>query len=396
YNKYDFISLDFVELLWEITADGQKIHENRLDLPLINPSEQKEIKLAFKNIDLNYNRELLLKIQFALKNDTSWAKKGYIIAWDQFEISPGRKRFIDNNVDSMSNLDLNENGNFVDIYSEEFAIKINKKSGAIETLIYKDKILISNPILPNFWRAPTDTDLGLSWIFPSKKFRKTYWKKASEKRIVENVEVKRLSSQIIQINVIFSIPNNNSNYENIYTIKGNKEILIENKFTPSKDMIKFGMQMGIPLEFNKIKWYGRGPHENYWDRKLGAAIGIYSHTIDEFIYNYVRPQENANRCDVRWIQFTNKEGMGISILGMPLLSVSAWPYSLDDLENATHINELPKREIITVNIDYQQKGVGSQLTESCLAHGEPTLKKYRLEANKAYSYKFKLKPIVFE
>ena len=84
--------------------------------------------------------------------------------------------------------------------------------------------------------------------------------------------------------------------------------------------------------------------------------------------------------------------MGISIVGMPLLSVSAWPYSLDDLENAAHINELPKRDIITVNIDYQQKGVGSQLSERCLANGEPTLKKYRLEANKTYSYKFKLRP----
>jgi beta-galactosidase len=78
---------------------------------------------------------------------------------------------------------------------------------------------------------------------------------------------------------------------------------------------------------------------------------------------------------------------------MPLLNISAWPYSMDDLENAKHINELPKRDIITVNIDYQQKGVGNQLTESCLAKGEPALKKYRLEGNKAYSYKFRIKPV---
>jgi beta-galactosidase len=393
YNKYDFITLDFVELLWEITADGVSIYKNILDLPLINPKEQKEIELAFKNIDLNYDRELLLKIQFALKNDIIWAKKGYIIAWDQFEISPGKGRFIDSNVDVMSNLDLKENENFVEIFCPEYTLKINKKSGAIETLIYKDKILISNPLLPNFWRAPTDGDLGLCWLFPTKKFRKTDWKKVSEKRKVENVEIKRLSSQIIQITVSLSMPNSNSNYVSIYTIKGNKEIIFENIFTPSKDMIRFGMQMAIPKEFNKIRWYGRGPHENYWDRKLGAAIGIYSHTIDEFTHNYARPQENANRCDVRWIEFTNKEGIGILVTGMPLLNVSAWPYSMDDLENSGHINELPHRDTITINLDYQQKGVGSQLTESCLAQGEPTLKKYRLEGNKEYSYKFKLKPI---
>ena len=153
------------------------------------------------------------------------------------------------------------------------------------------------------------------------------------------------------------------------------------------------MQMGIPKEYERITWYGRGPHENYWDRKTSAAVGVYSMSIDQFKQEYIRPQENGNRCDIRWVTFTNKNGMGILIKGMPLLSISAWPYNMEDLGKATHIHELPHRDIITVNLDYKQKGVGSGLTESSLVHNEPTLKKYRLEGKINYNYKFKLKPI---
>jgi len=115
--------------------------------------------------------------------------------------------------------------------------------------------------------------------------------------------------------------------------------------------------------------------------------------LGDFKQDYVRPQENGNRCDVRWIAFRNKNGFGILAKGMPLLSISAWPYSIDDLEKAKHINELPERDFITVNLDYRQKGLGSGLTESSLVHDEPTLSKYRLESNNMYRYKFLFKPI---
>jgi beta-galactosidase len=385
--------LNIFQITWELLENGKIIQKDTLPKLKLDPGKEEIVQIPFAEHNLKSNNEYYLTVKYLLAEKLIWAEEGFCLGWDQFEIPVHSQKEIQDISKFYPKIEVSDLLEQIKLEGINFDITIGKKSGGIESFIYNSKNLIRAPLIPNFWRAPTDSDLGLSFLFPSKKFRKTDWKKAGENRKVENIKVEQISHQIIRIEITSSLSNSLTNYVTIYTVHGDGEIIIENKFTPSKDMIRFGMQMAIPNQYNKITWYGRGPHENYWDRKTGAELGIYSKTIDEFIHNYVRPQENSNRCDVRWIKFLNKEEVGILIVGMPLLNVSAWPYSLDDLENATHINELPKRDIITVNIDYQQKGVGSQLTESCLAHGEPALKKHRLEGNKAYSYKFRLKPI---
>jgi beta-galactosidase len=171
-----------------------------------------------------------------------------------------------------------------------------------------------------------------------------------------------------------------------YSIYKDGEIGIRCSYTPKKRMVKMGMTMKIPEEYSNVKWFGRGIYENYWDRKSGAPVGLYELRISDFIHNYVRPQENSNRCDVRWASFTNKNGKGLMITGNLPLSFSAWPYSLEDLEKATHINELPQRDFITVNIDYKQEGVGGDDS-----WGAPVHKKYQLHKGKEYTYSFKLR-----
>jgi beta-galactosidase len=146
------------------------------------------------------------------------------------------------------------------------------------------------------------------------------------------------------------------------------------------------MQMAMPEEFNVMTWYGRGPQESYWDRKTGAAVGVYSGRVEEVIHDYVRPQENGNRTDVRWVALTNKDGAGLLAVGMPLLNVSAWPYTMWDLERARHVHELPRRDSITVNLDYKQMGVGGDNSWGARTHPE-----YTLPAG-PYSYSFRLRP----
>jgi beta-galactosidase len=265
--------------------------------------------------------------------------------------------------------------------------------GAITSYIYDGIELISNPLIPNLWRVLTDADICFELATRSKiKRKKFYWKNTVKKRIVNKVLINQQTAQVIQIKIELTFPKEKFPYEITYTINGNGEIIVENQFLPSRDVYRFGMQLGIPKDYDKITWYGRGPHENYWDRKTSAAVWTYSMYIENFKQDYLRPQENGNRCDVRWISFTNKDNFGILMIGLPLLSVSAWPHTMEDLEKATHINGLPKRDTITVNIDYKQKGVGNGLTESSLVHDEPTLKKYRLEGNNIYCFGFKLRP----
>ena len=152
-------------------------------------------------------------------------------------------------------------------------------------------------------------------------------------------------------------------------------------------MGRFGMQLTIPNKYNQLTWFGNGPHETMLDRKTSGALGIYTGKVDELIHNYIKPQENGNRTDVRWAALTNEEDIGlfVSDTGGTHLNISAWPYSLEDLELANHTYDLPKREFITLNIDYKQCGIGGDVPAMAMLH-----KKYKLKGNEDYTYTFRI------
>ncbi len=390
-NRFDFIGLETFNFTWELNSNGKIIQEGKLPNLTLSPKEEQKIQIIFEKPDLKPETEIHLMIKATLAKDTRWAEKGFLVAWEQFKIPYKNPPFPQTDIKSMPEIKLNEFEDYIAVDGIDFKVHISKQSGVIDSFIFNNHELVSSSLIPNFWRVLTDADICFEIATRAKiKKKKLYWKTATQQRTPENISITQLEPQVIQIKIESAVPKEKSLHKTNYTIYGNGEIVVENEFIPSRDILKFGMQMGIPKEYENITWYGRGPHENYWDRKTGAAVGIHSRKIHEFKQDYIRPQENGNRCDVRWISYTNNEGFGIKFNGIPLLSVSAWPYNTEDLEKATHLNELPKREIITVNIDYKQKGVGSGLTESSLVRHEPTLKKYQLEGNKSYCYKFKI------
>ena len=166
--------------------------------------------------------------------------------------------------------------------------------------------------------------------------------------------------------------------------------MVDNKFTAGPDLPdlpRFGMQMRMPRSYDNMQWYGRGPQESYWDRQTGAAVGIYSEKVTQPAQLYVRPQEYGNKTDVRWMTLTDDKGSGIKVTGLPLLYVSAWPWSMEDLEMARHPSELPPRDFITANIDFKQMGVGGDNSWGARVHEEYTL------PAKEYEYSFMIEPI---
>ncbi len=217
------------------------------------------------------------------------------------------------------------------------------------------------------------------------------WRRAGQDRKVGKVTAEQISSQVVRVtaNAVLSI-GQDCKYTTTYTVFGDGEVIVAASFEPGTgrlpDLPRFGMQMAIPGEFDTMSWFGRGPQESYWDRKTGSAVGLYSGPVSEQVHPYVRPQETGNKTDVRWVALTNKEGVGLLAIGMPLLNASAWPFTMDDLEKATHVNELPQRETITVNLDYQQMGVGGDDSWGARPHPEYTL------PGGPYSYQFRLRP----
>ena len=153
-------------------------------------------------------------------------------------------------------------------------------------------------------------------------------------------------------------------------------------------MPRFGMQMAVAKEINIVRWYGRGPHETYWDRKTGGAIGIYKSTVDEMVFPYCRPQDTGNRCDVRWLEISNDTGHGLKIIGDQPLSISAWPFTMADVQRASHPHELPRRDFNTISIDWKLHGVGGDNSWGAKTHAQ-----YTLPSDKPYSYGFTIVPI---
>ncbi|UCC29157.1 MAG: DUF4981 domain-containing protein [Phycisphaerales bacterium] len=385
-NKYDFLNLDFLAIHWELTCDGTVIQQGVMP-PLNLPSgESSEITVPFKGPRLEPGAEYWLKVMFTLAEDAPWAKRGHVVAWDQIHIPyevPVRAPI---DTSALPSLELNESDAAFEVRGQAFRITIGKESGAIETYEHKGTLLLAGPLAPNFWRVPIDNDVGNR--MPS---RLGVWKQVGPKRIVETVRARRVSEQLIEITVNARDQEGRSRLTLTYQVYGNGDVIVTNRIEPNAslpNLPRFGMQAHVPKRFDNMRWFGRGPHETYWDRKTGAAVGIYSGTVEENIHDYTRPQENGNKTDVRWLALTDNNGAGLLIVGRRLLSVSAWPFTMVDLEAARHIHELPRRNTITVNIDYKQMGVGGDTSWGRLTHPE-----YTLPATKSYEYSFRLTPL---
>ncbi len=386
HNEYDFADLGFVNILWELTEDGKVIQTGTLPRISLPAGEQRELGVPLRQLQLQPGSEYWLKISFALAEDAPWAAGGHIVAWDQFEVPFDVTPAPSAGVAAMKQLKLKESVRQIQIAGDEFGLVIGKSSGAIESFTSGDKELIAQPLIPNFWRVPIDNDIG------NKMPRRLgIWRRAGQDRKVGQVKAEQISPQIVRVTASATLDvGTDCQYTTTYTVFGDGEVIIAASFEPGTgrlpDLPRFGMQMAIPGEFNTMTWFGRGPQESYWDRKTGSAVGLYTGPVAEQVHPYVRPQETGNKADVRWMALTNKEGVGLIAIGMPLLNASAWPFTMDDLEKATHVNELPQRETITVNLDYQQMGVGGDDSWGARPHPEYTL------SSGPYSYRFRLRP----
>ncbi|MBK5112291.1 MAG: DUF4981 domain-containing protein [Candidatus Heimdallarchaeota archaeon] len=395
HNKFIFKSLDFVDLVWEFTADGDIIQNDVITDLNIGPGEIIEITIPIKEPEIIAYKEYFLKISFKLKEDALWADQGHVVAWDQYQIpfKPQATLYLDQ--DSIPELFLEELDETIKVSNPQFSLNFSKKSGRIKSLTINNKEMIVAPLTPNFWRAPIDNDLGvLSFapgiLKPFVKRRLNRWKRANRWQRLTKISFERLNNKVVRITTKSRIPLGLSPIVAVYTIFGSGDIHISVGFTPRVNMIRFGMQMSIHQEYNNVEWYGRGSHETMFDRKSGAAIGVYSKPVNEMIHDYVKPQENGNRTDVRWFTLTNneREGLLIQSFSPSLLNFSVWPYSMLDLETAQHINELPKRDYVTVNIDYKQKGVGGDWPALARTH-----KEFKLKGFKKYTYSYRIKII---
>jgi len=390
-NQYDFTNLNHFRFTWEIMADGRILTCGELPTLDVAPHDSIIIDLPVSGIEPHAGAEYFLKVAASTKVGASLVSQGHMVAWEQMKLPiykiPERIQ-----ISRMPGILFEESDVEIRVWGESFVLLFDKISGGIKSLRFHNTEMVKTGLVPNFWRPVTDNDLGgeiskQCWI----------WKDAGKHRQIENVTAEQIDDHTVQVDISSTLTKVGSKYQTRYTVYGSGDIIVESTFSPGRQQLpelpRFGMTMALPGDFQNIAWYGRGPHESYWDRKTGAAVGVYSGTVWEQYHPYVRPQENGNKTDVRWIALTNNKGIGLLAVGMDLLSVSAHQFLQEDLDwnrdrPQRHGSEVKPRDLVTLNLDLNQMGVGGDTSWGRRAWPHP---EYRLFP-KETTYRFRLRP----
>ena len=326
--------------------------------------------------------EYFVNIKFQLSKDELWATKGHTVAEDQFLIKKTAISYV-SEIDG--EIDVLESNDVFSIKGKRFNIKIDKHNGALNSYVFKGTEQVFAPLMPNFTRPLTDNDKK-GWK-PHKVLKQWYENKPK----ITSVKTKKAGNEILVISN-YEVIKDSANVFITYNIKPNGLIRVDYVLNASSDLPnipKIGMQMGVENNFNQISWYGKGQLENYIDRSHGFMVNKYSLPLKDFTEPYVMPQENGNRTDVRWLACTTStQNEGLLVVGAQPLSMSVWPYTQENLNQAKHTFNLVDVGYLTLNIDLIQMGIGGN--DSWSPVGAP-MEKYQIPS-KNYEYSFYLLP----
>jgi len=388
-NKYGFTNLNAFDALWELTADGQRVQSGTLGQIDIAPGAAQEVTVPVVKPAALHGAEYHLKVSFQLSQAQRWADKGFVVAWDQITVPwQGGGASAAPAAAVAGAAQLSESPAALELHAADVVARIGRQSGLLESFTVGGRQMLSTPLGFNFWRVPTEDDRG--WKVPKNSLP---WKDAGSGARLQSIGTVHAAPERMEIHAAFAIPVGQTTAELTYGMDGTGALRVTYRLLPAGKnlplLVRVGMQGALPAPLQHVTWFGRGPQESYQDRQTGAAVGIYQSTVAQWIHGYIRPQENANRTEVRWARFTDDQGAGLEFAaaGAPL-NVSAWPYTLADLEAAAHDYQLPRRDSVTVNIDQQQMGLGGDT-----GWGLPVHKQYCLPADQPYSYSFKIVPV---
>lgn len=384
-NRNFFVNVNELDWTWELVADGQVAQRGTGPKLSIKARESTVVTLPLKPPPLPPGAECFLNVEFALGHDEPWAPKGHVIAREQVAAPYRAPPTPATDWATLPRLGLEATAERFTIHGESFHAAIDRRTGDLCSYAVGERELLRAPLTPNFWRAPTDNDIGFN--MPQ---RLGVWKHAAARRSVHAVAATQPSPQQVGVAVSGVLAAGDTPFAIVYTFSGAGDVVVDFSMQPTEglpDLPRVGMQLGLDGACSNVRWFGRGPQENYCDRKTAAHVGEYAATVAELGHAYVRPQENGNRTDTRWVAFTDGAGVGLLAIGMSALEFSAWNYTLDDLEMATHVHELVARDFVTVNLDYKQMGVGGDDSWGARPH-EP----YRIGAW-PIAYRFRLAPL---
>lgn len=382
-NRHASISLEEYDVVLKIRENGFVIASETLPSMNVKAGEETFVDISKYLPNYKVGNEYLADIHFLLKENKSWAPKGFEVASNQFVLTQPIKLLAKTQKYSKLKMAMNEES--IVISGKTFTVGFNKNNGALNSYKSGGEEQIVRPLLPNFTRPLTDNDRR-GWK-PHKVLKHWYDKEP----ILVDLQVNDTETGLVRIESEYEIIKDSATVDVVYLINGDGAIKVMYQLKAASalpNIPKVGMSCGINDNYRNISWYGRGLLENYIDRCCGFDAGIYSQPIDDFMEPYVMPQENGNRTDVRWMFLANKKHDGLLVVADSLLSMSAWPYTEKNINEAKHTYDLEESGFITLNIDLIQMGIGGNDSWSPVA---APIAEYQIPAGD-YSYSFFILP----
>ncbi len=398
-NEHFFASLDHVALRWRLLADGLTVQEGSVDHIDVPPQQKAQYHLALD--EMPRGKECILLVRLITTKKTGLLEAGHELAFGQFAISEFVSKALDSSVHGLPG--IRRDGDHYIVGDNVFSYSINEKTGDINRWIFDGELVTTHPLRINFWRPPTDNDLGngmQNWA--------GIWRVATVGAKPVLVEKPHKAGNGVSYTVDWQLPADVAKVSVTYTITGKGALMVDYHFSPVSDSLpnipRLGMYLILPEKFTDVSWYGRGPHETYWDRKTSGKIGIYHGKIIDQFHRYPRPQETGNKTDVRWMRVSSdKIHLTVRPLDGQLLSAGTWPFRMSELDfvpgkegsvsasglvpvTSRHGADIRTGGVVQWNIDHLQMGVGGDTSWGRFVHEEYTI------PPKDYHYRFIIEP----
>ncbi|WP_103069200.1 glycoside hydrolase family 2 TIM barrel-domain containing protein [Aquimarina sediminis] len=418
-NLYDFTNLNQFYFTVFIKAEGKVIKELKIDGLDVVPHTSKLIRVPLDEIASRPNTEYFLEIKALTKKEWGILKKDFEVAHEQIRLDskikwkPNVQKGKEGGTLKLEN----EDQNMITISNDHVTVVFDKRKGQIVSYTYQENEIIKYGKGPqlNFWRALTDNDFG------NKMFQNNIlWKEASTNYKVSSFTIK--DGDPLEITIVYTLPGVNTTFTSIYSLFKNGVLKINNKLNKTSykgDIPRIGMKLQLPKEMNLLRYYGRGPWENYIDRNASTFVDHYKSTVSEQYVPYIRPQENGYKTDVRWLTLGNSDNIGVQVVASinnpKNLSFSALHMLNEDfdasnlsgynktkteekinkrdgmpkIERQGHTIDIVERDLVQLNIDLGQRGLGGDDSW----YSKPQ-EQYQLKSGKVHSYTFYIIPFV--
>lgn len=402
WNRNHFTSSEQYEIEWSLTQDCKKIQSGYIN-ECVEPLARKNVKLPVVAPEILPGKEYRLEFAVKLKKEEVWADKGYVVAWEQIDLPWKKYEVLPQAMSDDKELQTTENDSILQVTGSDFIYTFSKKTGELISIRIDNKEILNEPLRLNVWRAPLANELDdwTVWSENRNGWKKEYGMRTATEQysygmhdlvnILADFNVNQTRNKaVIQIRsymlnrdqdkvqrdkYISGVQTNG--FESIY----NYEIDADGKITLSHSVLpqgrlpqwlmRIGLTTEISKEFRMISWYGRGPQENYPDRKSGYPVGIYQSDVNKMFEPYLIPQDYGLRTENRWIKLCNEEGKGVQIGMDEWFNFNAYPFTTDNLTKANYTYQLEEIDGYTLNLDYATSGVGCTARSVLLPYKVP-------------------------